>query len=114
MSRILNLTINMNKLNLLSTGCYFEVLREIATKRAVISVCSTDNACFAWSVIVALYPTERNADRESSYPHYTTALNLAGIEFSITLKNISKFEQLNTMSINVYGIENGPSSAAHR
>ena len=37
--------------------------------------------------------------------HYMTVLNLAGIEFPI-LKDISKFEYLNAMSINVY-IENG-------
>ncbi|KYQ53663.1 hypothetical protein ALC60_04182, partial [Trachymyrmex zeteki] len=71
-----------------------------------LSVRSTDNACFAWSVVAALYPAERNVDRESSYPHYTSVLNLAGIEFPMTLKDIPKFERLNMMSINVYGIEN--------
>ncbi|XP_018314227.1 uncharacterized protein [Mycetomoellerius zeteki] len=65
-----------------------------------------DNACFAWSVVAALHPAERNADRESSYPHYTTVLNLAGIEFPMNLKDIQKFERLNAVSINVYGIEN--------
>ncbi|KAG5317166.1 TCB1 transposase, partial [Pseudoatta argentina] len=34
-------------------------------------------------------------DRESSYPHYTIILNLTNIEFPMTLKDISKFEQLN-------------------
>ena len=45
--RILNLTINVNKLNPLRAGYHIEVPREIATKRAVISVRTTDNACFA-------------------------------------------------------------------
>ncbi|XP_018355119.1 PREDICTED: uncharacterized protein LOC108756057 [Trachymyrmex septentrionalis] len=87
-------------------GCYFEVPREIATKRAVINVRTMDNACFAWSVVAALYPAEKHAEREPSYPHYTTVLNLAGIEFPITFKDILKFERLNAVSINVYGIEN--------
>ncbi|XP_018360238.1 PREDICTED: uncharacterized protein LOC108759354, partial [Trachymyrmex cornetzi] len=87
-------------------GCHVEVPREIAAKRAVISVRTTDNACFAWSVVAALYPAEKYTERESSYPHYTTVLNFAGIEFPMTLKDINKFEQLNVMSINVYGIEN--------
>ncbi|KYN09175.1 hypothetical protein ALC57_18714 [Trachymyrmex cornetzi] len=72
-------------------GCHIEVPREIATKRAVISVRTTDNACFAWSVVAALYPAEEHVYRESSYPHYTA---------------VQKFEQLNDISINVYGIEN--------
>jgi len=106
LSRILNLVVNVNKLNPMRAGCYFEVPREIATKHAVINVSTMDNACFAWSVIAALYPAEKHAERESSYPHYTTVLNLAGIEFPITIKDISKFERLNAVSINVYGIEN--------
>ncbi|KYN45299.1 hypothetical protein ALC56_00244 [Trachymyrmex septentrionalis] len=35
-----------------------------------------------------------------------TVLNFAGIEFPITFKDISKFERLNAVSINVHGIEN--------
>ncbi|KYN45032.1 hypothetical protein ALC56_00506, partial [Trachymyrmex septentrionalis] len=42
----------------------------------------------------------------SLYSHYTAVLNLAGIEFPITFKDIPKFEWLNAVSINVYGIEN--------
>ncbi|XP_018311532.1 uncharacterized protein, partial [Mycetomoellerius zeteki] len=101
----MNLTVNINKCNPLRAGCRFEVPREIMTKRAVINVRSMDNACFAWSVVAALYPAERNADRESSYPHYTTVLNFQNIEFPITLKDITKFERLNDVSINVYIIE---------
>ncbi|KYN41435.1 hypothetical protein ALC56_04149 [Trachymyrmex septentrionalis] len=106
LSRILNLIVNVNKLNPMSAGCYFEVPREIATKRAVIYVSTMDNACFAWSVVAARYTAEKHAEREPPYPHYTTVLNLAGIEFPITLKDIPKFERLNAVSINVYGIEN--------
>jgi len=62
---------------------------------------STDNACFAWSVVTALYP----ADRTKSYPHYTSVLNFDDIEFPMILKNIEKFEHLNIVSINIYGIE---------
>ncbi|EGI67314.1 hypothetical protein G5I_04097 [Acromyrmex echinatior] len=71
---------------------------EITTKRAVISVRTTENACFAWSMVAALYLAEKYMDRESSYPHYTTVLNLANIESPVTLKDISKFERLNAVS----------------
>ena len=49
LSRILNLIVNVNKLNPMRAGCYFEVPREIATKQAMINVSTMDNACFAWS-----------------------------------------------------------------
>ena len=68
--------------------------------------CSYDNACFAWSVVAA-HSAEKYTERESSYPHYMTVLNLTDIEFPITnFKDISKLERLNMMSINVYGIKN--------
>jgi len=47
LSRIFNLTINVNKYNPLHAGCYIELSREIKLKRAVVNVQSTDNAYFA-------------------------------------------------------------------
>ncbi|XP_011685475.1 PREDICTED: uncharacterized protein LOC105448525 [Wasmannia auropunctata] len=75
-------------------------------KRAVMNVQSTDNACFALSVVDAQYPAKSHVERESSYPHYISVLNLKDIEFPMTLNQIKKFENLNAISINVYIIEN--------
>ncbi|XP_070168291.1 uncharacterized protein [Polyergus mexicanus] len=86
-------------------GCHIKLPREITMKRAVINVQSKDNACFAWAVVAALYPAARDVGRESSYPHYTTVLNLQNIEFPMTLSQIKKFELYNDISINVYCIE---------
>ncbi|XP_071578551.1 uncharacterized protein [Temnothorax nylanderi] len=105
LSRILNLTVNVNKYNPLHAGCLVEIPREIKMKRAVINVRSMDNACFAWSVTAALNPAERHAERESSYPHYALVLNLTDIKFPMTLDQIKRFEGHNNISINVYGIE---------
>jgi len=54
---VANLIVNVNKLNPMPAGCHIKVPRKIATRRAVISV-HTNNACFAWSVVTALYPAE--------------------------------------------------------
>jgi len=86
-------------------GCYIKLPREIMMKRAVINVQSRDNACFAWAVVAALYPAERDTNRESSYPHYTTVLNVQNIEFPMTLNQLKKFELDNDISINVYSNE---------
>ncbi|KYN15192.1 hypothetical protein ALC57_12602 [Trachymyrmex cornetzi] len=102
LSRISNLIVNVNKYNSMHEGCWVELRREIMLKKAVINVRSMDNAYFAWSVVAALYPAERNVNRKSSYPDYTTVLNLECIEFPVTLKQITKFEFLNDISINVF------------
>ncbi|KYN09355.1 hypothetical protein ALC57_18531 [Trachymyrmex cornetzi] len=102
LSRISNLIVNVNKFNPMHAGCWVELPREIMLKKAVINVRSMDNACFAWSVVAALYPAEKNVYRKSSYLDYTTVLKLEGIEFPVTLKQITKFEFLNDISINVF------------
>ncbi|XP_071580537.1 uncharacterized protein [Temnothorax nylanderi] len=84
---------------------FVEIPREIKLKRAVINVRSMDNACFAWSVVAALHPAQRNAERESSYPHYKSVLNLTDIEFPMTMDQIKQFENHNDISINVFSIE---------
>ncbi|KAL6429496.1 hypothetical protein ACFW04_008280 [Cataglyphis niger] len=80
-------------------GCHIKLPREIMMKRAVINMQSRDNACFAWSLIAVLYPTERNADRKSSYPHYTTILNLQDIEFPMTMNQIKKIREKNIVPL---------------
>ena len=105
LSRILDLTVNVNKYNPMCAGCHVKLPQKIMTKRAVINVQSNDNACFAWSVVAALYPAESHVYRKSSYPHYTTVLNLKDIEFPMTLQQIKKFENANDIAINVYTVE---------
>ncbi|XP_076298323.1 LOW QUALITY PROTEIN: uncharacterized protein LOC143217668 [Lasioglossum baleicum] len=107
LSRILNLTVcySINKFNPLHAGCQINIPREIALKKATINVHSKDNACFAWSVMAALYPATAHSNRQSSYPEYTNVLNFEDIEFPMLLNQITRFEKLNDISINVYGFE---------
>ncbi|KYN02136.1 hypothetical protein ALC62_07057, partial [Cyphomyrmex costatus] len=106
LSRILNLTISVNKYNPLHAGCDIELSKKITDKRAIVNVQSLDDACFAWSVVAALHPAKKHTERTSSYPHYSSVLNLTNIEFPMTLNQIKRFENLNDISVNVYCIEN--------
>ena len=84
LSRILDLTVNVNKFNPMHAGCHIELSRKIMLKRATINVRSTDDACFAWAVVAALYPAKKHPERTIEYPHYTTVLNKCGM-FPVTL-----------------------------
>jgi len=105
LSQILNLTVNVNKCNPMRAGCNVAVPSKIAARKAVVCVKSMDDKCLAWSVVASLYPAEHNVDRQSSYPHYTTVLNVEGVEFPATLKDVTRLERLNNVSINVYTLE---------
>ena len=105
LAKILNLIVNVNKYNPLRAGCDCKLPRDLLLKKATISVQSPDNACFAWAVVAALQPAERDTARQSSYPPYTLVLNLQGIEFPMSLGLIGKFERQNNISVNVYSFE---------
>jgi len=104
LSRILDLTVNVNRYNPMRAGCYVRVPREIQMKRTMVNVRTNDEVCFAWSVIAALYPVNRNSERSSRYPHYSTVLKLEDCELPMTLNGIGRFERLNEISVNVYTV----------
>lgn len=97
--------ININKYNPLKASSYVPLPKEIKLRCAVVNVENYDEYCFAWAVVAALHtPTGKNS-ATTSYPHFSTVLNVEGIDFPITLKDISKFEKQNNISINVYALE---------
>lgn len=104
MQKILYLELHINKLSPIGGSSFIELPYSIKIKNAVINVKNQDQHCFAWAITSALCPA-RIANQPSSYPHYSTLLNLTGIDFPVTLRDIKKFEIMNNISINVYGLE---------
>ena len=107
MREILNLVVNMNRYEPIRGGfsTFVELPADVREKKAVVNSKNRDEFCFLWAVTAALNPAKDNVNRLSSYPHYSSVLKYEGINFPIALKDVSKFEKLNNLSINVYGIE---------
>ncbi|XP_065211659.1 uncharacterized protein LOC135839514 [Planococcus citri] len=101
------LEINFSKYDPLRGGSYLSLPEWIKLKKAVINVKNDDDKCFAWAVVSALYPVQKNADRVSSYPQYDkVGVNFDGIGFPVMLSDIGKFERVNPkISVNVLGIK---------
>ena len=55
--------------------------------------------------MAALYPIELNVSKTSSYPHFKTELKYEGLNFPINLNDVKKFEKMNGLNINIYGID---------
>ncbi|XP_043266555.1 uncharacterized protein [Venturia canescens] len=107
MREIINLTVNINRYEPLRGGIstYADIPRDIKMKKAVVNIKNNDEFCFLWAVTAALHPAENHADRTSSYPDFETVLKYDGIHFPIALKDICKFEKMNNLTINVYGVD---------
>ncbi|KAG5881507.1 hypothetical protein JTB14_011960 [Gonioctena quinquepunctata] len=72
-----------------------------ALEKACVIIKNDDQAWYAWSIVSAVFP-QKNSDRICSYPHYPTVLNLKGIQFLMTVKQVPRFEKQNNLSVNVY------------
>ena len=80
--------------------------KELADKKAIINMQNkTDNKCFMWSVLRALNPKNIHPERiDEELKEKEDTLNMNGIEYPVSLKDISKFEKQNPeISITVLG-----------
>ena len=88
-------------------GCSYIPLPKTFRLRhhGVINIKNNDEKCFLWSVLAALHPQAYHPERVQCYLPYKDELNLDGIQLPMSLKQISKFEKQNNISINVFGYE---------
>ncbi|XP_057324658.1 uncharacterized protein LOC130667184 [Microplitis mediator] len=108
LSEIINLIVNISRYAPLQVGfsTYVNLPQDIKQKKAVLNIKNNDVYCFLWCIKAALFPARNNhPERVSSYQHVDAVFNYQGIRFPISLKDIPKFEKLNNLRINVYGIE---------
>ena len=64
-----------------------------------------DNKCFLWSILSKFYPADRDKQRVTKYKPYENAINMEGIEYPVSIKDIPKVEKQNNISINVFALE---------
>ena len=89
----------------LTGSSFIELPKDLKAKHAIINIKNRDQMCFKWSVLAALHPAARDACRVAKYAAYQHELNFDGIAFPVSLRDVSRFEKLNDISINVYTFE---------
>ncbi|XP_071150628.1 uncharacterized protein [Mytilus edulis] len=64
-----------------------------------------DNKCFLWSILASLFPANKDKQRVTKYKEYENEINMKGIEYPVSIKDIPKVEKQNNLSINVFALE---------
>ena len=64
-----------------------------------------DNKCFLWALLSKLYPANKDKQRVTKYKAYENKINMKGIEYPVSIKDIPKVEKQNNLSINVFALE---------
>ena len=89
----------------LSASSYMELPTYLKNKKAIINMKNQDDKCFLWCVLRALNPIEKNKERvDKDLISKQDTLNMKGIKYPVSLRDIDKFESLNSnISITVLG-----------
>ena len=84
---------------------YIPLDQYLANKQAIINMKNEDDKCFMWSVLRALYPKNKNAERiDRDLKSKQDIINMNCIYYPVNLKAIDRFEHLNpNISISVLG-----------
>ncbi|XP_065662566.1 uncharacterized protein LOC136085205 [Hydra vulgaris] len=107
--------INFIEYNPIKAKSYILLDKNLATKKAIISIKNEDNQCFKWCIARALNPTDNHPQRvDKELKDQAEKINWDKIEFPVSLNQITKFEKNNQdISVNVYGYENSEVHILH-
>ncbi|KAJ8954509.1 hypothetical protein NQ318_000740 [Aromia moschata] len=102
---IMYVEINLNKFCAFGGSSYKKLPSFIEKKKGIVNVHNQDQCCFLWAIISALHPVRERTLDVSSYPQFSTVVDIEGMTFPVNLRDISKFELRNNISINVHTLE---------
>lgn len=104
---VLKLEVNTVHYKPITGTSYIPLPKKLSDKKALLNIKNDDNKCFLWSVLAALHKVswKNNANRVSHYYKYEHECNTKGLNFPLPIDQITKFEILNQISINVFGWE---------
>ena len=101
-----NLTLHTDIWDPIKASSYIDLPRELKNKKAIINMKNKDNnKCFLWSVLRGLNPKNEHPERiDEDLKSKENTLNMEGIEYPVSLKDIKRFEKQNLdISISVLG-----------
>ena len=103
--KVIKLVLHTTRWEPLYGSSYIPLDPYLANKKAIINMKNEDDKCFMWSVLRALYPKDKNAERiDNDLKSKQNSINMKGICYPVSLRAIDRFEHLNpNISISVVG-----------
>ena len=91
----------------LSGSTYIPLIKTLLCSKSILNIQNVDNKCFLYCILAPLYPQQcPQPENPRYYEPYENELLMKGIQYPLTLSDISKFERKNAnISINVFGFE---------
>ena len=102
---IIGLELHTVKYKPLNGSSYIPLPESLRRRKGIINIQNEDNECFKWCILRHLHPADKNPQRVSSLKRYENELDFSNINFPMKLSDITKFEKLNNIYVNVCGHE---------
>ena len=101
--RVLHMDIDFYRLNLMRGSSYVPLPDWLMKKKAIINPKNSDMECFKWAVIAAMKWEEvgNNPERVSKLRRYEGDFDWGDLEFTVSFKDINKFERNNEIGVNI-------------
>ena len=102
---VVKIVLHTTRWDPLNAGSYIDLPPFLKNKKAIINMQNKDNECFKWSVLRALNPKDKNAERiDNDLKSKQDTLNMKGIKYPVSFRDIDRFESQNpNISISVVG-----------
>jgi hypothetical protein len=81
--RVSTLEVHMARFSPLKGSSYLELPKPLALKKAIVNVKNSDEQCFNWAVLSALYPAGKDAQRISKYTEHESKLDYSQINLPL-------------------------------
>ena len=102
---IITLYLGVVQYDPLHASSYLALPKYIKDKKACINIKNDDQKCFLWSVLASLYPQSHHVDRVCKYRSYENDVDMSNISYPVKVSDINKFETMNNISVNVFGLD---------
>ena len=103
--KVIKLVLHTTRWDPVNAGSYIELPQALKNRKAIINMKNQDDKCFMWSVLRALNPKDKNAERiDNDLKSKVDILNMQGIQYPVSFRGIDRFESQNPeISITVLG-----------
>lgn len=106
LKKVLKLEIHTVVYKPLRGSAYIPLPKSLSFNQSVLNIQNQDDKCFLYCLIASLHPITTEPERADHYYQYEDEVNMSGITFPVTLKQIQKVENQNeSISINVFTYE---------
>lgn len=105
LNNIDGLRLKINKFSPLSAsrGCCIILPNSISVKKCCINVNNNDNKCFMYAILAKF--VSKNPQKVSKYGNLIGKYDFSCLNYPVQLKDITRFERINKISINVYALD---------